>query len=226
MEERPPMTLWRHPSSTRRAMHSGRRKGHCAVEHAARDIGGGTQLQPYCACRSRMEPRKTNRGHSMAQVTPGPAAMRAALTRTRAAQMRPPKRAVFSWRFRAPGRLDVDGSPGSNRAVAARGRNPDRLPHEPLPRPAPPTRHFSPRAPFSAHLALRLQRLALTTDFKTSLPADQLATRRRGFTVRLAISIPDWLAHECESTLMVQMLHLLGARVARLARTPKIFSQR
>ena len=83
-----------------------------------------------------------------------------------------------------------------------------------LPASTPPPTHFSPDAPFSAHLQVRLQRLALPADFALSLPAGQLAVvqvGRRGFTVRLATPIADWLAGEGDLTVMLELLRPTAA---------------
>ena len=78
-----------------------------------------------------------------------------------------------------------------------------------LPRPAPPPTHFSPDRPFSPHLEVSLQRLAVPADFARSIAADQLATvlvGRRGFTVRFATSVAHWLAGNGDSNEKVELL--------------------
>jgi hypothetical protein len=91
-----------------------------------------------------------------------------------------------------------------------------------LPRSAPPPTHFSPEAPFSAQVEAQLQRLALPAGFATSIEPGQLATvlvGRRGFTVRLAEPIAQWLAGEGDSPVMLELLRPSAATAHLVAGT-------
>ncbi len=78
-----------------------------------------------------------------------------------------------------------------------------------LPRGSSPPTRFSPDVPFSADIEVNLQRLALPVALARPIPTDQLATvlvGRRGFSVRFAISIEDWLAGDGDATMALELL--------------------
>ena len=84
-----------------------------------------------------------------------------------------------------------------------------------LPRAAGPPTHFPAGAAFSPQLEVHLERLPLSPDFVPPVTEDAFATLlvgRRGFSVRFATSLRDWLAGEGDATWMLELLRPASAR--------------
>lgn len=84
-----------------------------------------------------------------------------------------------------------------------------------LPRAAPPPTQFAPGLPFSPHLEVRVERLALPPGLAETLADDMPATvlvGRRGFSVRFETPLRAWLARGGDATAMLQLLRPDSAR--------------